>query len=107
MWGHVGATDPAPNRHCCKLGRMLVHESQRQAGGGLHQIVHVIAEGRLRGSLWRQVDHTGFSTVNPQRFGQKFVGRVANPHDMLTWHKAPLRRVRARTPIPRDTAYQS
>ena len=47
---------------------------------------------------WWQVDHTGFSTVNPQRFGQKFVGRVANPHDMLTWHKAPLRRVKARTP---------
>jgi len=41
-----------------------------------------------------QVDHTGFSTLNSQRFGQKFVGRVANPHDMLAWHKAAVRRIK-------------
>jgi hypothetical protein len=40
------------------------------------------------------VDHTGFSTLNSQRFGQKFVGRVANPHDMLAWHKAAVRRIK-------------
>lgn len=39
-----------------------------------------------------KVDYTGFSTINAQRFGQKFVGKVANPHDMLTWSKAPQRR---------------
>ena len=25
---------------------------------------------------WVQVDYTGFTTINPQRFGQKFVGKV-------------------------------
>ena len=34
------------------------------------------------------------STINAQRFGQKFVSRVANPHDMLLFHKAAARRVK-------------
>lgn len=38
-----------------------------------------------------QVDYTGFSTINTQRFGQQFVGKVANPHDMILWQKAPKR----------------
>ena len=41
-----------------------------------------------------QVDYTGFSTINAQRFGQKFVGKVANPHDTLLWHKAPVRKAK-------------
>ena len=41
-----------------------------------------------------QVDYTGFSTINAQRFGQKFVGKVANPHDILLWHKAPARKAK-------------
>jgi len=40
------------------------------------------------------VDYTGFSTINAQRFGQKFVGKVANPHDILLWHKAPVRKAK-------------
>lgn len=43
-----------------------------------------------------QVDYSGFSTINTQRFGQKFVGKVANPHDMVLWQKAPQRRAKAR-----------
>lgn len=39
-----------------------------------------------------RVDYTGFSTINTQRFGQRFVGKVANPHDIVLWHKAPTRR---------------
>ena len=39
-----------------------------------------------------QVDYTGFSTVNSQKFGQRFVGKVANPHDMLLWTKAAQRK---------------
>ncbi|GAQ82724.1 DNA repair exonuclease MRE11 [Klebsormidium nitens] len=42
-----------------------------------------------------RVDYTGFSTVNPQRFGQKFVGKVANPHDILLFTKATKKRERA------------
>ncbi len=41
-----------------------------------------------------QVDYTGFSTINAQRFGQKFVGKVANPHDIVLWHKAPIRKAK-------------
>ena len=41
-----------------------------------------------------QVDYTGFSTINPQRFGQKFVGKVANPHDMLLWQKAAVKKAK-------------
>ena len=40
-----------------------------------------------------RVDYTGFSTINSQRFGQKFVSKVANPHDVLHWHKAAARKV--------------
>ncbi|KAF8065921.1 MRE11 [Scenedesmus sp. PABB004] len=41
-----------------------------------------------------RVDYTGFGTINSQRFGQKFVGKVANPHDMLLWAKASARRAK-------------
>lgn len=44
-----------------------------------------------------QVDYTGFCTINAQRFGQKFVGRVANPHDLLLFSKAATRRAKAET----------
>ncbi len=47
-----------------------------------------------------QVDYTGFTTINAQRFGQKFVGKVANPHDMLTWTKALSKRCGLTTPLP-------
>ncbi|XP_057844180.1 double-strand break repair protein MRE11 isoform X3 [Cryptomeria japonica] len=59
-------------------------------------IVH--AEGRvvsrpdLKIPLVRiKVDYTGFTTINPQRFGQKFVGKVANPHDVLLFSKSTRR----------------
>ena len=41
-----------------------------------------------------RVDYTGFGTINTQRFGQKFVGKVANPHDVLHWHKNASKRNR-------------
>lgn len=45
-----------------------------------------------------QVDYSGFSTINAQRFGQKFVGRVANPQDLLLFSKAALRKEKAQGP---------
>ncbi|KAJ4762397.1 Double-strand break repair protein MRE11 [Rhynchospora pubera] len=39
-----------------------------------------------------KVDYSGFSTINPQRFGQKYVGKVANPQDILIFSKAAKRR---------------
>ncbi|KAL6785333.1 MRE11 [Auxenochlorella protothecoides x Auxenochlorella symbiontica] len=41
-----------------------------------------------------RVDYTGFSTINTQRFGTRFVGQVANPHDIVLWQKPPARRAR-------------
>jgi len=34
-----------------------------------------------------KVEHSGFSTLNNQRFGSQFVGQVANPADILLFHK--------------------
>lgn len=34
-----------------------------------------------------KVDHTGFPALNNQRFGARFVGQVANPTDILLFHK--------------------
>ncbi|KAL5802729.1 hypothetical protein ACOSQ4_031034 [Xanthoceras sorbifolium] len=34
-----------------------------------------------------KVDYSGFMTINPQRFGQKYVGKVANPQDILIFSK--------------------
>ncbi|XP_031500751.1 double-strand break repair protein MRE11 isoform X1 [Nymphaea colorata] len=39
-----------------------------------------------------KVDYTGFMTINPQRFGQKYVGKVANPQDILIFSKAAKKR---------------
>lgn len=39
-----------------------------------------------------RVDYSGFSTVNSQRLGQKFVSKVANPHDIVLWAKSTKRK---------------
>lgn len=41
-----------------------------------------------------RVDYTGFSTINTQRFGQKFVGKLANPQDIILWQKKAVRRTK-------------
>nr|GLL46319.1 double-strand break repair protein MRE11 isoform X1 [Ipomoea trifida] len=38
-----------------------------------------------------KVDYSGFMTINPQRFGQKYVGKVANPQDILIFSKSSNR----------------
>lgn len=64
----------------------MIHKASRRVVGGQEAMLPLI---RLR------VDYTGFTTINAQRFGQKFVGKVANPHDILLWHKAPVRKTKA------------
>ncbi|BDA49205.1 Double-strand break repair protein MRE11 [Coccomyxa sp. Obi] len=74
-----------------KVASMISQATARTAG----------ADDAQRGKLplvRLRVDYTGFSTINAQRFGQKFVGRVANPHDMLLFHKAAARKVKAEGP---------
>ncbi|KAL7461780.1 hypothetical protein ACHAXS_002186 [Conticribra weissflogii] len=34
-----------------------------------------------------KVEHSGFTTLNNQRFGSRFVGEVANPADILLFHR--------------------
>lgn len=36
---------------------------------------------------YTQVEYTGYSSFNSQRFGQQFVGRVANPKDILLFYR--------------------
>ena len=40
-----------------------------------------------------RVEHSGFSTLNNQRFGAKFVGQVANPTDILLFSKTRAKAV--------------
>lgn len=40
-------------------------------------------------TTYRKVDTTGVTeTSNPIRFGQEFQGRIANPRDVLVFHRA-------------------
>jgi double-strand break repair protein MRE11 len=66
-----------------RVDSMIERAVRRAANPGAEPMLPLI---RLR------VDYTGFSTINVQRFGQKYVGRVANPHDILLWHKAPAKK---------------
>ncbi|KAF6167616.1 hypothetical protein GIB67_031199 [Kingdonia uniflora] len=53
----------------------------------------VVSRSELRLPLIRiKVDYSGFMTINPQRFGQKYVGKVANPQDILIFSKAAKKR---------------
>lgn len=48
---------------------------------------HSVDESSKRASV--QVDTTGVPTMsNPIRFGQDFVGKIANPRDVLVFHRA-------------------
>ncbi|XWS52000.1 hypothetical protein CRYUN_Cryun11dG0030100 [Craigia yunnanensis] len=60
----------------------LIEKSNRKAVNG----------SELKLPLVRvKVDYSGFMTINPQRFGQKYVGKVANPQDILIFSKASKR----------------
>lgn len=72
-----------------KVKEMISSAQKRAAGQADAQMLPLI---RLR------VDYTGFSTINAQRFGQQFVGKVANPHDLLLFQKAPARKPKVHGP---------
>ncbi|XP_060973152.1 double-strand break repair protein MRE11 isoform X2 [Cannabis sativa] len=59
--------------------RNLIEKSRKKAANGSEFILPLI---RIK------VDYSGFMTINPQRFGQKYVGKVANPQDILIFSKA-------------------
>lgn len=70
------------------MNEMVAGAQKRAAGQADAPLLPLV---RLR------VDYTGFSTINAQRFGQRFVGRVANPHDLLLFQKAPARKPKVRS----------
>ncbi|KAA3467601.1 double-strand break repair protein MRE11 [Gossypium australe] len=60
----------------------LIEKSNRKAVNGSEPKLPLV---RVK------VDYSGFMTINPQRFGQKYVGKVANPQDILIFSKASKR----------------
>ena len=42
-----------------------------------------------------RVDHTHFDRINPTRFGQQFVNKVANPEHIILCHKKSKRSAKA------------
>ncbi|XP_065862187.1 double-strand break repair protein MRE11 isoform X2 [Euphorbia lathyris] len=64
--------------HLDKMVSGLIEKSTRKA----------VSRSELKLPLVRiKVDYSGFMTINPQRFGQKYVGKVANPQDILIFSK--------------------
>jgi double-strand break repair protein MRE11 len=60
------------------------------------------AEEETRGSpapkqplIRLKVEYAGYETINPQRFGQRFVGKVANPNDILLFYRKKTTNLRA------------
>ncbi|XP_048441816.1 double-strand break repair protein MRE11-like isoform X2 [Pyrus x bretschneideri] len=65
--------------HLDKVVNSLIEKSRK----------NVVSGSQLQLPLVRiKVDYSGFMTINPQRFGQKYVGKVANPQDILIFTKA-------------------
>uniref|UniRef100_A0A7N2M8M2 Double-strand break repair protein n=1 Tax=Quercus lobata TaxID=97700 RepID=A0A7N2M8M2_QUELO len=65
--------------HLDEVVRNLIEKSSKKASN----------RSELKLPLVRiKVDYSGFMTINPQRFGQKYVGKVANPQDILIFSKA-------------------
>ncbi|KAK4348390.1 hypothetical protein RND71_031145 [Anisodus tanguticus] len=65
--------------HLDKVVRRLIERSNQKANNG----------SAIKLPLVRvKVDYSGFMTINPQRFGQKYVGKVANPQDILIFSKS-------------------
>ena len=75
-------------------GALSREEEGRNAAPKRHMLTGTPAADLFSAGPLLQVDYTGFSTINAQRFGQRFVGKVANPHDILLWHKAPVRKAK-------------
>ncbi|ORZ34906.1 Metallo-dependent phosphatase-like protein [Catenaria anguillulae PL171] len=64
-----------------------IHEMIEQANDEWHE-THPDDEGDPPLPLIRlRIEYTGFSTFNPQQFGQQYVAQVANPRDMVMFFR--------------------
>ena len=63
----------------------MIKEAMQNAASGVKKLAQLNQLPLIR----LRVDLTGgFQSVNVQKFGQKFVGKVANPSEMLLFHKS-------------------
>ncbi|KAG9159094.1 hypothetical protein Leryth_017551 [Lithospermum erythrorhizon] len=69
-------------QHLDKMVASLIEKSTKTAEGRPETQLPLV---RIK------VDYSGFTTINPQRFGQKYVGKVANPQDILIFSKSAKR----------------
>ena len=69
-----------------QIDEMLAEVASATASAGTP--ITSMAENRAKFPLLRlKVDYTGFTTCNPQRFGQRFVDKVANPSELLLFQR--------------------
>jgi double-strand break repair protein MRE11 len=104
---HRADLDPDDQKVDEKLTNLLEEEVQLMVLGARDKAKETLVEARTAGNdageqsstikykLQRpdeilvrlRVDHAGFSTINNQRFGAKFVGQIANLSDILLFHR--------------------
>ncbi|XP_024317518.1 double-strand break repair protein MRE11 [Brachypodium distachyon] len=68
--------------HLDKVVGNLIEKNNRTTGDGSAPKLPLV---RIK------VDYSGFSTINPQQFGQKYVGKVANPQDIIVFSRSAKR----------------
>ncbi|ELU06474.1 hypothetical protein CAPTEDRAFT_226161 [Capitella teleta] len=74
-------------KYCEEKVEEMLYQSGMERSGNRRQPKEPLI--RLR------VDYTGgFSTANPIKFGQKFIGRLANPRDILLFTHKPIRSIK-------------
>ena len=67
----------------------MIKEAMQNAASGVKKLAQLNQLPLIR----LRVDLTGgFQSINVQKFGQKFVGKVANPSDMLLFYKSKKKR---------------
>ncbi|GAM24521.1 hypothetical protein SAMD00019534_076960 [Acytostelium subglobosum LB1] len=78
-----------------KVDSMIELAAERSQGKPTEKMLPLI---RLK------IDYTGYSTTNPQKFGQRYVGKVANPNDILlfTRKKSTVVIPKGKEPAPKD-----
>lgn len=104
---HRAELDPEDPKIDAKVTNVMEQEVKLMVSNAREKSKEVLVEARSAGSdagekestlkykLQRpdevlvriRVEHHGFSTINNQRFGAKFVGDVANPSDILLFHR--------------------
>ncbi|KAI9183278.1 meiotic recombination [Blastocladiella emersonii ATCC 22665] len=62
-------------------------ENETQAGSGAGAPAAAAAPEPPLPLVRLRIEYSGFSTFNPQQFGQQFVGQIANPKDVVMFYR--------------------